>query len=145
VAGKTRFYGKKQEQDAPAGKQRLDSLYLTTLTNWRRAGTKETDLWEVGYFFKEKSDGSGQVLLRQERRDLGDENATPAEYELTDRITDLQFVYYTAGGAVSAGDFGSNDKCTRTNDLPLAVGISLTLADGSQYATRTDIRIAQGQ
>src|SRR5512134_255715 len=66
----TIFYGKKGEVDLKDEKSRRDDISLTTLTNVRTPGTKETDLWEVGYFFKERTDGTGFVLMRREKREL---------------------------------------------------------------------------
>src|SRR5512147_394154 len=95
--------GRKEEVDNPAGgdKLRHDSISLTTLTNFPRSGTKEMELWEVGYFFKEtdKPEGRAYSLFRREKRELSKD--VPAlqggvEYELTDRIESLQ-IRYLAG------------------------------------------------
>ena len=83
---KTVFYGKKQEQDIRGSSFRTDEITLTSLTNWRTPDSNETDLWEIGYYFKEKSDGSGFVLMRSEKRQLNNQDALledGAESELT--------------------------------------------------------------
>src|SRR5512139_1176448 len=85
----TYFFGKKEEPEVEGKKVRKDSLSLTTRTNWRRPGTKEMDLWGVGYFFRERSDGSAYVLMRKERRSLEVVNgvlAEETEYEVTDQV-----------------------------------------------------------
>jgi len=134
----TVFYGNmvqsETESDANGNALRYDELYLTTLTNWRRPNTPETDLCEVGYYFKQKTDGSGYVLMRREKRQLSVE--VPAleggvEYELTDRVKSLQFEYYN-------GTIWSNAWPSGTT-LPTAVQISLLLDDGSAYTTKVDV------
>ena len=130
----TVFYGKKVQPDSGDSKVRYDELYLTTLTNWRRPGTKETDLWEVGYYFKQKPDGSGYVMMRREKRELTREYPAlegGVEYEMTDRVASLQFRYYN-------GTSWSDDWSNRTV-LPKAVEISLLLDDGSAYVTKVDV------
>lgn len=134
----TVFYGKMVLPDIPSDSNgntiHQDELYLTTLTNWRRPNTPETDLCEVGYYFKQKPDGSGYILMRREKRQLNVE--VPAleggvEYELTDRVKSLQFQYYN-------GTIWSNDWPSGTM-LPTAVQISLLLDDGSAYITKVDV------
>jgi len=132
MLNQTIFYGKKEESGAGNDKQRHDSLSLTTLTNWRRANSKETDLWEVGYFFKEKSDGKGFVLMRREKRELSKD--IPAgeggiEYQITDRVTSFQVRYNRGGDTWS-------DEWTTKNTLPSIVEIALTLDSGMTYTTR---------
>ncbi len=130
----TVFYGKKVQPDTGDSNVRFDELYLTTLTNWRRPGTKETDLWEVGYYFKQKPDGSGYVMMRREKRELSKD--VPAlegglEYAMTDRVKSLQFRYYN-------GSTWSDDWSNKTV-LPNVVEISLLLDDGSSYITKVDV------
>lgn len=131
----TFFYGKKEEKDVNGNKVRLDSLFLTTLTNWRRPDSKETDLWEVGYFFNEKPDGKGYVLMRREKRELS-KDFPPleggVEYEITDRIDELQIRYYD--GSKWLDETGGKNLC-----IPQAVSsveIALTLAGGKTYTTQ---------
>ena len=64
------FFGLKEEVETSEGQRRIDSIFVSTLTNSRRPGSKESDLWVVGYRFKEKPDGGGYRLMRYERRDL---------------------------------------------------------------------------
>ncbi len=132
----TFFYGKKEEKDVSGNKLRLDSLSLTTLTNWRKPDSKETDLWEVGYFFKEKPDGSGYVMMRRERRNLNTGESSleeETEYEITDSVESLQLRYYT--GSQLTDELGSSTSCAR----PTSVEMTLTLASGKVYLTQVDI------
>jgi general secretion pathway protein J len=129
--GETFLYGSKLERDED--KQRFDSLYLTTLTNWRRPDSKEMDLWEVGYFFQDKPDGKGKVLMRKEKRELSKDvppRTGGIDYELTDTVEGLRLRY--SNGTTWADEWKSG--------LPKAVEIILTLADGKVYATQVDIR-----
>lgn len=126
------FYGKKDEVQTSEGRRRTDALYLTTLTNTRRPGTKETELWEVGYFFKEKPEGGGRLLMRREKREP--DSAVPPleggeEYSITDRVEGLQFRYFD--GAKWIDEMGGPDRCVR----PLAVEITLVLSGGRVYTT----------
>jgi type II secretion system protein J len=134
----TIFYGKMVQSDTDSDRSgnatHYDELYLTTLTNWRKPGTPETDLCEVAYYFKQKPDSSGYIMMRREKRQLS--VAVPAleggvEYELTDRVKSLQFLYYN-------GNVWSNEWATGTT-LPNAVQISLLLDDGSTYITKVDV------
>ena len=134
----TVFYGKMGQpgtgSDNSGNATRYDELYLTTLTNWRRPGTPETDLCEVGYYFKQKPDGSGYLMMRREKRQLTIE--VPAleggvEYELTDRVKGLQFQYYNGTTWVNEWPSGTT--------LPSVVQISLLLDDGSAYSTKVDV------
>ncbi len=134
MLNQTIFYGKKEESMTGSDKQRHDSLSLTTLTNWRRANSKETDLWEVGYFFKEKSDGKGFVLMRREKRELSKD--VPAgeggiEYQITDRVTAFQVRYNSGGDTWS-------DEWPQKNALPSIVEIALTLDSGMTYTARVN-------
>jgi len=131
----TVFYGKKVQPDMGSDTTRYDELYLTTLANSRRPGTKETDLWEVGYYFKQKPDGKGYVMMRREKRELTKD--VPAleggiEYELTDKVERFQFQYYNG--------FSWVDEWPRSNFmLPKVVQISLLLDDGSAYTMKVDV------
>ena len=131
----TFFHGKKDEVEEEGGRVRRDSLALTTLTNWRRPDSKETELWEVGYFFKERPDGDGNVLMRREDRTVGDEDAVDGavEYEITDAVRSLQVRYWD--GAKWIDDRGSDGMCVD----PLPAEITLTLKDGRVFLTRADI------
>ncbi len=132
----TILYGKKAEAGEGEDKVRHDSLSLTTLTNWRTPGTQQTELLEVGYFFKEKPDGSGYSLYRREKRELSPD-VPPLEggeeYEITDRVAGLQFRYYNGTTWVDEWD-------TRTlGGLPKAVELALTLDTGKVYVTEADV------
>ncbi|MGE5173154.1 MAG: type II secretion system protein GspJ [Betaproteobacteria bacterium] len=135
----TVFYGKKVEPSTGTQKSRYDELYLTTLTNWRRPGSKETDLWEVGYYFKEKPDGTGYVMMRREKRELSRD--VPAleggvEYQMTDRVRSLQLRY-------KSGSTWSDEWNNRTV-LPKIVEITLLLDDGSVYVTEVQVLNSTG-
>lgn len=137
----TVFYGKKEELDSRGGgesrKVRHDSIALTTLTNWRRRDSSEMELWEVGYFFREKPDGTGHVLIRREKRELSKD--VPAleggvEYEITDRVESLQLRYSDDGAT-----WKDNGWDRSLNRLPKAVEIALSLDTGKVYMTRVDV------
>ena len=137
----TMFYGKKEEVEGEvrAGDQKIrrDSISLTTLTNWRKPDSKEMELWEVGYFFKEKPDGKGHTLFRREKREISKD--VPAleggvEYEVTDRVESLQFTYSNDGSKWT--DTGWDSKLS---GLPMAVEIALILDSGNVYVTRVDV------
>ncbi len=137
-ASLTIFYGKMEEVEGGPGNEKIrhDSISFTTLTHWRKPGSKETELWEVGYFFKEKPDGKGSVLFRREKRELSKE--VPAleggdEYEITDRVESLQFRYKQ--GAQSPW----KDSWDTKSALPLLVEIALTLDTGKLYITQVAI------
>ncbi len=141
MTGKTVFYGKKQEQKTGGNELRTDSLYLTTLTNSRKRGSKETELCEVGYYFKEKPDGSGNVLMRHDKRELSNDIAPlegGVEYEITDRVEELHLRYLRSGSTSFVEELGNSGPCL-SGALPKAVEISLTLDDGSLYTTRVDV------
>ncbi len=133
----TVFYGKKEELGTGDDKIRHDSISLTTLTNWRRPDTKEIELWEVGYFFREKPEGQGYALCRREKRVLSKD--VPAleggdEYEITDKVQSLQ-LRYTSNAQNWLDDWDS-----RTSHLlPKVVEISLVLDTGKAYVTQVDI------
>jgi hypothetical protein len=129
----THFLGKKEEAEVEGKKVRRDGLSLSTRTNWRRPGTKEMDLWTVGYFFRERPDGSGYVLMRKERRSLEVVNGALAgetEYEVTDQVESLR-LRYTSDGRSWQDDLGGAETCMR----PAAAEITLVMADGTAYRT----------
>jgi len=140
----TIFYGKKEEAEGGAGNEKIrrDSISLTTLTNWRKPESKQTELWEVGYFFREKPDGKGYALFRREKRELSKD--IPAleggdEYEITDRVESLQFRYkagnQTGSQWVDAWDTKSTNSPNR-GILPALAEIALTLDTGKVYITQ---------
>lgn len=138
----TIFYGKKEEVDGGGGagaeKIRHDSIYLTTLTNWHRRESKEMELWEVGYLFREKPDGKGYALFRREKRELSKD--VPAleggvEYEITDQVESLQLTYSHDGSTWTDNGWDSRSQLR----LPKMVEIALTLDTGKVYMTRVDL------
>lgn len=137
----TIFYGKKEEVEGgvEAGNRKIrhDSISLTTLTNSRTPDSAEMELWEVGYFFKEKPDGRGYALFRREKRELSKD--VPAleggvEYEITDRVESLQLRY--SGDGSTWTDIGWDRSLNR---LPKMVEIALSLDTGKVYMTRVDV------
>jgi hypothetical protein len=138
--GNVVFYGKKEEIEKDGKMHRHDSLALTTLTNSRKPESKETELWEVGYFFKEKDDRSGYVMMRREKRELSKDSLPTegvVEYEITDKVQDLQLRYWD--GAKWTDERGSTSQCMP----PSAVEISLVLDTGKPYVTEVWARNAQ--
>jgi type II secretion system protein J len=134
----TIFNGKKVQTDSTDEKSRHDSLTLTTLTNWRRPNTKETDLWEVGYFFKQKPDGSGYVMMRREKRELSKDSPAGEggiEYEITDRVKFFQLRYNEVGDT-----WYDEWNSTTQNRLPKLVEIALTLESGMTYSTYVEVQ-----
>lgn len=130
----TALRGIKEDEGAGSDRKRHDSIMMTTLTNWRRPDSKEMELWEVGYFFKEKPDGTGFVMMRREKRELS--NDVPVgeggvEYQITDRVESLQFRYNTGGETWI-------DEWTR-GGLPKIVEIALTLDSGMTYTSRVEV------
>ena len=131
----TIFDGKEDEVENGGEKGRHDSITLTTLTNWRKPDSKEMELWEVGYFFEEKPDGSGYTLFRREKRELSKD--VPAleggiDYEITDRVESLQLRYYNGSTWTDAWD-------KSLSKVPTAVEITLTLDTGKVYVTQVDV------
>ena len=138
----TIFYGTKEEveiaTDTGSERTRHDGISLTTLTNWRRPDSPEMDLWEVGYFFREKPDGKGYTLYRREKRELSKD--VPAleggdEFEITDRVEGLQITYSDNWSTWTDNGWDSRSA----GRLPKAVEIALSLDNGSVYTTRVDI------
>lgn len=132
------FFGKKESVEIDGQERRFDALSLTTLTNWRRPGTRESELWEVGYLFKERPEGTGRVLFRREKRELN--NEVPVleggeEYEVTGRIGSLQ-LRYSADNRTWKDDWDSR----KTPVLPRQAEITLMLDDGRVFVTRVDVR-----
>jgi hypothetical protein len=117
------------------GEPRFDSIDLTTLTNWRKPDSKEMDLWEVGYRFEDRPEGTGKLLIRSEKREINDDS-TPLEggtdYEVTDKITELRLRYYD--GTTWSDEWHSSTQ----HKKPMSVEILLTQADGSTFLTRVD-------
>ena len=133
----TIFYGKKEEVEEGDEKARHDSLALTTLTNFPRPDSKETELLEVGYFFREKPDGSGYTFYRREKRELS-ADVPPleggVEYEITDRVEGLQLRYYN-----NVKQWVDEWDTSTLGALPKAVEITLTLDTGKVYVTQVDV------
>ncbi len=129
------FVGKKEEVEIDGAKRRIDSLSLTTLTNWRRPETKEMELWEVGYLFKEKVEGKGYALFRREKRELSKDAPFPEggdEFELTDRVEQLQMRYHDGSKWM--------DEWSNRNMLPKRVEIVLILGGDKVYITEVDVK-----
>jgi len=134
----TIFNGKKEQTDPTDERSRHDSITLTTLTNWRRPNTQETDLWEVGYFFKQKPDGSGSVMMRREKRELSKDSPAGEggiEYEITDRVKFFQLRYNEVGDT-----WYDEWNSTTRNRLPKLVEIALTLESGMTYSTYVEVQ-----
>ena len=145
----TIFYGKKEEAEFGTGpgneKVRHDSISLTTLTNWRKPDSKEMELWEVGYFFKEQPDGKGYALFRREKRELSKD--TPAleggdEYEITDRVESIRFTYLNNSLTWTDNGWDSRSS-TFGQKMPKAVEIAIALDTGNVYTTRVDVANSQ--
>jgi type II secretory pathway component PulJ len=142
--GSTVFYGKNEEVELDGIKRRHDSLALTTLTNWRKTGSKEIDLWEVGYYFKEKPDGNGYSFMRREKRELSTDFPPlegGVEYEITDQVDALQ-LRYSNDGSNWVDVSGSKSPCTPTA-IPAIVEMTLLLKSGKQYVTEARARHVQ--
>ncbi len=136
----TFFYGKKEEvngESAGDAKIRRDSIAMTTLTNFPKRDSKETELWEVGYFFKEKPDGKGFTLFRREKRELS-QDVRPldggTEYEITDRVESLQFRYSSDGN-----NWTDNGWPLSSSSQPKGVEIILILDNGKVYTTKVNV------
>jgi type II secretion system protein J len=134
VAG---FVGKKEEAEIDGEELRIDSLSLTTLTNYwgRRQDTKEMDLWEVGYLFKDTPDGKVRILVRREKRELSKDSPFlegGVEHELTDRVKQLRLRYHNGSAWL--------EEWSNKNALPKRVEIALTLDNDRVYITEVDVR-----
>ncbi len=129
------FYGKKEEHEVDGNNVRLDRLSLSTLTNWRRPNSKESKLWDVGYFFKERPEGGGYVMMRSEKHITNDETTQeePTEYEITDQVASLQLRYWDGSKFSDENDVGSTTTCAQPR--PDAVEITLKMKDGSVFTT----------
>jgi len=145
VTNRTLFWGRQQEQEIDGKKKRRDRIDLTTLTSWRRPVSNETDLWEIGYYFKDKPEGNGTVLMRREKRDLIDSRYQRAEggteYEVTDKVDELRLRYVQMMSASPVYEDRSWGSQTICDPLPWAVEVTLVLDDGSVYIAKTDIGI----
>ncbi len=135
----TALIGKKEEAQTGDVKSRYDNITMTTLTNTRRLNSKETELWEVGYFFKQKPEGPGYILMRREKRELSKD--VPAgeggfEYEISDRVKSLQLRYNATGGNTWLDDWNSTSR----NSLPKIVEIALTLESGMTYSMYVEVK-----
>jgi general secretion pathway protein J len=130
----TIFYGK--QSTTAQDEKRYDSISLTTLTNWRKPDSKESDLWEVGYRFDEQPDKSTRVMVRNEKRELSKDQPPlegGTEYMITDMIKGFRLRYYS--GTTWADEWDSRTR----HSLPKAVEIALELTDGSLYITRVEV------
>jgi hypothetical protein len=130
----TIFYGKKST--TTQDEQRYDSVYLTTLTNWRKPDSKESDLWEVGYRFDEQPDKSSRVMVRNEKRDLSTDQPPlegGTDYIMTDRVKGFRLRY--SNGTAWADEWDSRTL----RALPKAVEIALEFSDGSFFITRVEV------
>lgn len=117
---------------------RFDSLSLTTLTNWRTPDSKEMDLWEVGYRFEERLDGTGKTLIRREKREINGDRAAlegGTDYEVTDQVKELR-LRYSADGQTWSDEWHSSSS----HSWPKVVEIRLLLADGSSFFTLVEAR-----
>jgi type II secretion system protein J len=130
----TIFYGKKST--TAQDDQRYDSISLTTLTNWRKPGSKESDLWEVGYRFDEQPDKSTRVMVRSEKRELSSDQPPlegGTDYIITDRIKGFRLRYFN-------GLTWSDEWDSRTLQmLPKSVEIALEFTDGSSFITQVEV------
>lgn len=132
----TFFYGRKAEDENT--KERTDGVFLTTLTNWRRPGTKEMDLWEVGYYFQERPEDKKRLLIRKEKRELSKDIPRMEggdEYEISDQVKGMR-IRYSSDGVNWKDDWDTAGQ----SSLPKTVEIVLILADGRVYETEVDIR-----
>ncbi len=132
----TIFYGEESTPEQQDEDARFDSLTLTSLTNWRQPNSPETDLQEIGYRFEEKPDGTGMVLIRRVKKELGPDSPPlegGTDYPVTDRLHGLRLRYYDG----SQWKDGWDSRVSHT--LPVAVEILLTRADGSSLITEVKV------
>jgi general secretion pathway protein J len=130
----TIFYGK--QSTTAQDEKRYDSIFLTTLTNWRKPDSKESDLWEVGYRFDEQPNKSTRVMVRREKREPGKDQPPlegGTEYIITDLIKGFRLRY--SSGTTWADEWDSR----ALHSLPKAVEIALELTDGSVFITRVEV------
>lgn len=131
----TIFYGKGTDATAEEG-LRLDSISLTTLTNWRRPDSKEMNLWEVGYRIEAQPDNTGKLLIRREKRELVKESPPlegGTDLVVTDRVEALRLRYFN--GITWGDEWDSRSR----RMLPKAVEIMVTLDDGTSYITSVEV------
>jgi general secretion pathway protein J len=138
----TVFDGKRSTQETD--KPRFDSILLTTLTNWRKPDSNETEMWEVGYRFEEKPDGTGTVMIRHEKRELKKDDAPGeggSDMEITDRVKELRLRYSAGFASTGSTPLAWEDewKCSPSRKLPKIVEVRLVLDDGSLYLTHVDV------
>ena len=131
---KTVFYGKKGEVEADGVKLRHDSLAMTTLVNnFPRPDSKQTELLEAGYLFKEKTNGRGYSLMRREKRELS-KDVPPLEggdeYEITDQVVELR-LRYSSDGSKWVDEWGTPTQCMK----PKMVEMTVVLLSGKRYST----------
>ena len=137
----TVFYGKRSTEETD--KPRYDSISLTTLTNWRKPDSRETDLWELGYRFEERSDGTGTIMIRREKRELAKDNKPlegGTDMEITGQVRELRLRY--SNGLVSTGTNTlkwEDEWDSRTKGLPKVVEIRLVLENGNPYLTLVQV------
>jgi general secretion pathway protein J len=130
----TIFYGK--QSTTAQDEKRYDSISLTTLTNWRKPDSKESDLWEVGYRFDEQPDKSTRVMVRNEKRELSKDHPPlegGTDFIITDLIKGFRLRY--SSGTTWADEWDSR----ALHSLPKAVEIALELTDGSVFITRVEV------
>ena len=131
----TFFFGMKREDQEQ--NRRYDGIFFTTLTNWRRPGTREMALWEVGYTFEDRADGTGRILVRKEKRELS-KDVPPREgtidTALTEKVAGLRFRYFENGAWRDEWDAKKQGR------LPRAVEVILSFADGKVYGTQVEVR-----
>jgi prepilin-type N-terminal cleavage/methylation domain-containing protein len=133
------FYGKKEEVDTEGVRHRHDSLAMTTLTNFPRPNSKETELLEADYYFKEKENGKGYSLMRREKRELVKDGPPPfeggVEYEITDQVSELRF-RYSDNGSIWLDGWGDKDNANKCiKGKPAIVEMTLVLTSGKQYSS----------
>jgi type II secretion system protein J len=131
--------GKKDEVQQGDEKNRHDSITLTTLTNSRSRNTAQTELWEIGYFFKQKPDGPGYSMMRREKRELNKDSPAGEggwEYEITDKVKALQFRYSQSGGGTWLDEWNTQGRYS----LPKFVEIALTLESGMTYSMDVEVK-----
>lgn len=131
----TIFYGKQSE--ARQNEPRFDRIAMTTLTNWRRPDSKETDLWEVEYRFEDRPDSKKKMLIRREKRELGKEGEPVleggVELAVTDRVEQLRLRYLSGKTWFDEWDSRARGK------LPDAIEVLLALENGPTFITQAKV------